>query len=56
MGIYGKIVEIEKAKAKKRRNAFVTIEDAKGNQYQTVFEFVFAMGETKPLISLPEAV
>jgi small subunit ribosomal protein S4e len=56
MGRYGRIVEIEKAEAKKRKNAFVIIEDAKGNQYQTVFEFVFAIGETKPLISLPEAV
>lgn len=56
IGKYGKIVEIEKAKAKKRRNAFVTIEDAKGDRYQTILDFVFAIGETKPIISLPEAV
>jgi small subunit ribosomal protein S4e len=56
IGKYGKIVEIEKTKAKKRRNAFVTIEDAKGNRYQTILGFVFAIGETKPLITLPEAV
>ena len=55
IGKYGKIVEIEKTKAKKRRNAFVTIEDAKGNRYQTVLDFVFVVGETKPLLSLPEA-
>jgi small subunit ribosomal protein S4e len=54
-GKYGKIVEIEKAKAKKRRNAFATIEDAKGNRYQTILNFVFAVGEAKPLLSLPEA-
>lgn len=54
IGRYGKIVEIEKTKAKKRRNAFVTIEDAKGNRYQTILDFVFAIGEAEPLISLPE--
>ncbi|HVO86100.1 MAG TPA: 30S ribosomal protein S4e, partial [Candidatus Eisenbacteria bacterium] len=55
VGKFGKIVEIEKAEGKKRRNALVTIEDEKGNRYQTTLEFVFALGETKPLISLPEA-
>jgi small subunit ribosomal protein S4e len=54
IGKYGKIVEIEKTKAKKRRNAFVTMEDAKGNRYQTILDFVFAVGDAKPLISLPE--
>ncbi|MEM4713266.1 MAG: 30S ribosomal protein S4e [Candidatus Bathyarchaeia archaeon] len=55
MGKHGKIVEIEKVKGKKRKDAIVTVEDEKGNRYQTVMEFVFAIGETKPLISLPEA-
>jgi small subunit ribosomal protein S4e len=55
IGKYGKIVEIEKAEGKKRRNALVTIEDEKGNRYQTILNFVFAIGETQPLISLPEA-
>lgn len=56
IGKQGKIVEIEETKAKKRRNAFVTIEDTKGNRYQTILDFVFAIGEAKPLISLPEVV
>jgi len=56
IGKYGKIVEIEEAKGKKRRNALVTIEDAKRNRYQTILNFVFAVGETKPLIILPEAI
>jgi small subunit ribosomal protein S4e len=56
IGKHGKIVEIEKTKAKKRRNAFITIEDEKGDRYQTILDFVFAIGEAKPLISLPEAV
>jgi small subunit ribosomal protein S4e len=52
---YGKIAEIESARAKKRKNAFAIIEDEKGNRYQTILNFVFAVGETKPIISLPEA-
>ena len=55
MGKYGKVVEIEKPKGKKRRDAIVTIEDGKGNRYQTILNFVFALGETGSLISLPEA-
>jgi small subunit ribosomal protein S4e len=54
IGKYGKIVEIEKAEGKKHRNAFVTIEDAKGNQYQTILNFIFTIGETQPIISVPE--
>jgi small subunit ribosomal protein S4e len=56
IGKYGKIVEIEKAEGKKHRQSLVTIEDEKGNRYQTILDFVFAVGETKPLISLTEAV
>jgi small subunit ribosomal protein S4e len=56
VGKYGKIVEIEKAEGKKRRSTLVTIEDEKGNRYQTILDFVFAVGETRPLISLPEVV
>ena len=55
IGKHGKIVEIESAEVKKRRNAFAIIEDEKGNRYQTILKFVFAIGETQPIISLPEA-
>lgn len=55
IGKYGKIIEIEEAKGKKRKDATVTIEDEKGNRYQTILNFVFAIGETRPLIALPEA-
>jgi len=55
IGKLGKIAEIERAKAKKRRTAFAIIEDEKGDRYQTILDFVFAIGETKPIISLPEA-
>jgi small subunit ribosomal protein S4e len=54
IGKYGKIVEIKRAKSERRRNALVVIEDEKGNRYQTILNFVFALGETKPLISIPE--
>ena len=46
----GKIVEIEKTEAKKRRQALVVIEDAKGVRYQTILDFIFSIGETEPLI------
>jgi small subunit ribosomal protein S4e len=55
IGKQGKIVEIEKTEAKKRRNALVVIEDEAGNRYQTILDFVFSIGGAKSLISLPEA-
>ena len=55
IGKQGKIVEIEKAEAKKRRNALVVIEDEKGIRYQTILDFVFSIGKTQPLISSLEA-
>ena len=54
VGKQGKIVEIEKTEAKKRRNALVVVEDEKGNRYQTILDFVFSIGTAKPIISLPE--
>lgn len=54
IGKYGKIVEIEKTTSKKRRQALVVIQDEQGNRYQTVLDFVFVVGETTPLIALPE--
>ena len=55
IGKKGKIVEIEKTEAKKRRNALVIVEDEKGRRYQTILDFVFSIGGAKSLISLPEA-
>jgi small subunit ribosomal protein S4e len=55
VGTTGKIVEIEKTEAKKRRNALVVVEDGQGNKYQTILDFVFSLGETQPLISTLEA-
>ncbi len=55
IGKIGKIVEIEKAEAKKRRQALVVIEDAQGARYQTIMDFVFSIGETTPMINTLEA-
>ncbi|MDQ7033233.1 MAG: 30S ribosomal protein S4e [Desulfonauticus sp.] len=56
VGNYGRITEIEKVRGKKRRNALVKIEDEKGNNFQTILNFVFVIGENKPLISLQEVL
>jgi small subunit ribosomal protein S4e len=53
-GRYGKIVAIEKKPGQKRRGLLVTVEDKNGIQFQTVLDYVFAVGSTKPEISLPE--
>jgi small subunit ribosomal protein S4e len=55
VGKQGKIVEIEKTEAKKRRQALVVIEDATGVRYQTILDFIFSIGETEPLITIQEA-
>ena len=54
IGKKGKIVEIEKTVAKKRRNALVVVEDEKGGRYQTILDFVFSIGGAKSIISSPE--
>jgi small subunit ribosomal protein S4e len=51
IGKMGKIVEIEKTEAKKRRQALAVIEDANGAKYQTILNYVFSLGEKEPLIT-----
>jgi len=53
-GIYGKIVDIEKATGKKRRLLLATIEDTTGKRFQTILDFVFVVGDGEQSISLPE--
>jgi small subunit ribosomal protein S4e len=55
IGKHGKIIEIQGTEGRKLRKALVTIEDKTGDRYQTILNLVFAIGEAKPLISLPEA-
>ena len=55
IGKQGKIVEIEKTEAKKRRQALVVIEDAQGARYQTIMDFIFSIGDNQQVIAIPEA-
>lgn len=55
IGVQGKIIEIEKTEAKKRRQALVVVEDDKGTRYQTILDFVFSIGQAMPLANLQEA-
>lgn len=54
IGKSGKIVSLEHREGQKRKNALVTIEDQKGNHFQTTIEYVFVVGDAQPHISLPE--
>jgi small subunit ribosomal protein S4e len=54
IGVQGKIVEIEKTEAKKRRQALVLIEDEKGARFQTILDFVFSIGSNEQVIVAPE--
>ena len=53
IGKQGRIVEIEKTQAKKRRQALVVIEDTNKVRYQTILDFIFSIGETEPFIAVP---
>jgi small subunit ribosomal protein S4e len=55
IGKQGKIVEIEKTEAKKRRQALVVVEDSEGARYQTIMDFIFSIGENESLITQLEA-
>jgi small subunit ribosomal protein S4e len=54
-GKHGKIVAIEQRSRQKRKNSLVTVEDEKGNRFQTTVDYVFVIGDKQPHISLPEA-
>jgi len=55
IGKHGKIVAVEHREGQKRKNALITIEDLRGNRFQTTIGYVFVVGDAKPHISLPEA-
>ena len=54
IGKHGKVVALEHREHQKRKDALVTIEDARGNRFQTTAEYVFVVGDAKPHILLPE--
>ncbi len=51
IGVQGKIVEIEKTVAKKRRQALVVIEDAQGARCQTILDYVFSIGNNEQVVT-----
>lgn len=54
VGFIGKIKSINQIF--KRRNALVELEDANGNVVRTILEYVFPIGDDKPVIKLFEEV
>ncbi|MGP3702757.1 MAG: 30S ribosomal protein S4e [Candidatus Bathyarchaeota archaeon] len=52
IGKHGVIKMIEKTEHKARKYRSITIEDTNGGQWQTIPEYVFVVGEEKPLVSL----
>ncbi len=54
IGKHGKIVALEQREGQKRKNSLITIEDSESNRFQTTIKYVFAVGDDKPHISMPE--
>jgi len=52
IGRYGKVTEIDRGQG--LRPKITTLQDDEGNNFQTIREYVFPLGEEKALISLPE--
>lgn len=55
IGKYGRITEIQSKEGEKREKALVTVEDEKGDKYQTTLGLTFAVGEETMLIATSEA-
>jgi len=52
VGRIGRIMNIQRGWGRKR--SIVTLEDPKGNLFQTSLEYIFVIGKDKPVITLPE--
>ncbi|MEM1873594.1 MAG: 30S ribosomal protein S4e [Acidilobaceae archaeon] len=55
VGRVGVVKSIQWSAWKKARS-IVTLEDARGQSFQTILEYIMVIGSDKPLISLPEGV
>jgi small subunit ribosomal protein S4e len=53
IGKYGTVTLIEEQTGQKRKNFLITIQDEKGETFQTVLDYAFAVGGNKPKITLP---
>lgn len=54
IGRHGNLVAFEERPSQRRRSLLATIEDKKGNRFQTTIDLFFTVGDKKPWISLPE--
>ena len=52
VGRVGRIIDVKRGWGRKR--SIVTLEDARGNKFQTSMEYVYVIGREEPVISLPE--
>jgi len=52
VGRVGRVISIQRGM--RRFRSIVTLEDKYGNRFQTSLDYVFPIGEDKPLIKLPE--
>jgi len=53
IGKYGAVTTIEEQTGQKRKNFLITIQDEKGEAFQTVLNYAFAVGDKKLKITLP---
>lgn len=53
IGKFGRIVSIDES-GQERRRTLATIEDERGERYQTILDYVFVIGDERPGISLPK--
>jgi len=54
VGKTGRIIDVQKGWGRKR--SLVTLESADGTTFQTSLDYVFIIGDDKPVITLPEGV
>jgi small subunit ribosomal protein S4e len=53
IGKYGTVASIEEQTGQKRRNFLITIQNEKGEAYQTILKYAFAVGDKKLKITMP---
>jgi small subunit ribosomal protein S4e len=53
IGKYGTVTSIEEQTGQKRRNFLITIQNEKGEAYQTILKYAFTVGDKKLKITMP---
>ncbi|MEM4626787.1 MAG: 30S ribosomal protein S4e [Ignisphaera sp.] len=54
VGRIGKVIDIEGYEGRKRRHSLVTIEDLNGHRFQTILNYIMAVGEDRPIMKVYE--